>query len=172
MSAPSRFYREQAIDLAARPELVFDVLNDHNRLVAHMGKPSLMMAGGSMKVETDSRRGQAVGSVIRMAGRVLGIPLRLEEVVVDYEPPFRKTWETCGEPNLLVIGSYRMGFELTPGSGSGSGQTRLRVWIDYDLPSRIPMRWLGRFFGTSYADWCVGEMIWDARQAFTRQDRT
>ena len=165
MSAAWRFHRVQAIDLAARPELVFD---DHDRLVAHMGKPSLMMAGGSMKVETDSRRGQAVGSVIRMAGRVLGIPLRLEEVVVDYEPPFRKTWETCGEPNLLVIGSYRMGFELTP----GSGWTRLRVWIAYDLPSRIPMRWLGRFFGTSYADWCVGEMIWDARQAFTRQDRT
>lgn len=54
MSAQFRFYREQAIDLAASPELVFNVLKDHDRLVAHMGKPWLMMVRGVMRVETDS----------------------------------------------------------------------------------------------------------------------
>ncbi|UUZ63683.1 hypothetical protein LP417_30910 [Polaromonas sp. P1-6] len=97
-----------------------------------------------------------------MKGRVLGIPLCVEETVSDYKPPFRKTWETRGEPHLLVIGKYRMGFELAPKAGNA----QLRVWIDYNLPSGVPGRWLGRVLGTVYADWCVTRMVKDSAIAF------
>lgn len=127
-----------------------------------MEKPSLMTAGATMKIETDSQQGQAVGSLIRMNGRILGIPLCVEETVSEYRPPFRKTWETRGEPRLLVIGRYRMGFELTP----QTNMTRLRIWISYDLPSGVPERWLGWILGDAYANWCTKQMIRDSSKAF------
>lgn len=127
-----------------------------------MEKQSLMMAGATMHVETDALLGQAVGSVIRVTGRVLGMDLAVEEVVTEREPPFRKTWETRGEPRLLVIGSYRMGFTIAP-IGTNS---RLTVFIDYQLPPRGFSRWLGHLFGRSYAAWCTRRMADDAVAAF------
>ena len=150
-----RFHRELTATLAAPPEAVFPLLDDPVRLAAHMGRRSAMLVGGKMRTETDEHRGQAVGSVIRMSGRVLGMSLGLEEAVVERVPPYRKTWETRGEPRLLVIGRYSMGFDLAP----VGQETKLRIWIDYDLPSVGGQRWLGRLFAHFYADWCVRKML-------------
>lgn len=164
MNAPFQLHREALADVTADPAAVFAVLDDHRRLSAHMAKPSLMMAGATMKTEFDSQRGQAVGSVIRMKGAVLGVSLHVEEVVTHHEPPFRKTWETRGQPRLLVIGAYRMGFELSP-AATGA---RLRVWIDYSPPAGFAGRWLGRLLGQVYADWCVTRMARDATNFFNK----
>ncbi len=64
--------------------------------------------------------------------------------------------------NLLVIGHYRMGFELLP-QRNGS---MLRVFIEYALPERVPARWLGRLFGLYYARWCTQQMVNDAVKHF------
>lgn len=104
--------------MAASPQQVFAFLDDPRRLSAHMEKSSWMMAGAAMKIDTDSRRGQAVGSLIRMKGRVLGISLWVEEKVSVYQPPLRKIWETSGEPRLVVVGSYVMGFEVLHKTGN------------------------------------------------------
>lgn len=164
MSAPFQLHREALADIAADPSAIFALLDDHRRLSAHMEKPSLMMAGATMKTELDSQRGQAVGSVIRMKGVVLGVSLYVEEVVTHHEPPFRKTWETRGQPRLLVIGPYRMGFELSP----AATDTRVRVWIDYSLPTGLTGRWLGKLLGKVYADWCVTRMARDATNFFNK----
>ncbi len=160
---PLRFHEEAVVQVAASPQQVFDVLNDHRRLAAHMEKPSVMMAGATMHIETDARKGQALGSVIALTGRVLGLRLSVTEQVSEYAPPLRKAWETTGAPQLLVIGPYRMGFSLTP-ARAGS---QLRVWIDYDAPAGGWSRWLGRLLGRSYARWCVQRMAADAAQAFS-----
>lgn len=76
-------------------------------------------------------------------------------------PPLRKVWRTVGEPKLLVIGPYEMGFELSPIPGGSN----LKVWIDYDPP---PSR-LGRALpglGDAYARWCLRQMAEDARRTF------
>jgi hypothetical protein len=88
--------------------------------------------------------------------------LTVEEIVTERTPPYRKVWETTGSPKLVVMGQYRMGFEITP-EGPGS---RLRVFIDYALPERAPTRWLGYLFGSYYAGWCTPRMIDDAVQYF------
>ncbi len=49
---------------------------------------------------------------IRITGRMLGVKLAADEVVSERVPLLRKTWETSGEPRLLVIGSCRMGFTI------------------------------------------------------------
>lgn len=115
-----------------------------------------------MDIEVDEGRGQKVGSRIRLAGRVLGIPLSADEIVTQRDPPHRKVWETAGSPRLLVIGRYRMGFELLP-----QGEVSLlRVFIEYALPENAPARWLGRLFGGFYAKWCTERMLDDAVRHF------
>ena len=152
------FHREASATVVSPAAKVFAALDDHKRLAGHMSKPSLMMAGTTMAIEIDQFEGKAVGSEIRLRGRVLGIPIFVVERVVEYSAPFRKVWETTTEPKLLVIGSYRMGFELTPQAQN----TVLRVWIDYALPSAFYSRLIGRIFASFYAQWCVNQMTLDA----------
>jgi hypothetical protein len=153
------FHAESSASLTTPAAVAFALLDDHLRLSAHMTKRSWMMAGSRMSVETDAYGGKAVGSRIRLSGRILGIRLALEEVVTERTPPSHKIWETVGEPRLLVIGSYRMGFQITP-TGEGCS---LVVHIDYARPESGPQRWLGRLLGDAYARWCVRRMTRDAR---------
>ncbi len=147
---------------------VFAHVDDHRRLSSHMSEPSWRTGWGRMETEVDEGRGQAVGSRIRLSGRVLGVELSVEEVVVERNPPHRKVWETTGAPKLLVIGHYRMSFELAA-YGSGS---LLGVLIEYALPERAPARWLGRLFGRYYARWCTQQMVDDAVNHFEARPET
>jgi hypothetical protein len=141
---------------------VFAHLDDHTRLSSHMSKSSWKMGGGRMEIDLDEAQGKSVGSRIHLAGRVFGIELSVEEIVTEHNPPSRKVWKTTASPKLLVIGHYRMGFELTP-QGNGSA---LRVFIDYALPETAPTRWLGHLFGRYYAKWCTQQMVDDAVKHF------
>ena len=78
----SRHHRSE-VDVRADAMVLFAHLDDHRRLAGHMEKPSLMMAGATMRVGTDALKGQAVGSVIRITGRVLGANLAVDEVVIE-----------------------------------------------------------------------------------------
>ena len=105
-------------------------------------------------------RVEAAERVLR--GRVFGIRLFLDEVVIMREPPLQKIWETVGELRLLVIGPYRMGFNLSPDGPAA----QLRVGIDYELPTKGIARLLGRLFGRPYAKWCTRQMVHDAQHSF------
>ena len=107
------------------------------------------------------------GSRFGFAGRILGIPLAVEEVVTERAPPLRKTWETTQEPRLWVIGAYKMGFELTP----EGERSVLKVHIRYDRPASGFQRLLGRLFGPVYAKWCTSQMVRDAAKHFQGYNR-
>lgn len=153
---------DSVAEVAATAEALFDCLDDQARLGAHMEKPSAMMLGGRMTYQFDGAQGRAAGSVIRMSGNILWLKLSVEEVVVEHMRPVRKTWETRGRPDLLVIGAYRMGFEIEP---SGPRQ-RLRVFINYDHPASIIGGMHARLFAGPYARWCVTRMTDEARRRF------
>ena len=97
-----------------------------------------------------------------MRGSVMGIPVSLEEVVTERQAPNIKLWETVGNPRLLVLAHYRMGFELTPRGDS----SLVRVFIDYSLPTNAPESWLGNLLGGVYARWCTKRMANDAAGHF------
>lgn len=158
-----RIRRYQAsAHVAARPEEVFARLDDPTSLGRHMVQRSAMMGGGRMTYDFDKSRGQAVGSHIKMGGKAFGVKLFVDEVVSEREPPRRKVWRTVGKPELLIIDSYEMGLEITP-ERSGS---RVRVWINYELPKTLLGRLAGPGLGAAYARWCVGRMVADAAGAF------
>ena len=156
-------FRYESNGLVQSPmDQVFVHVDDHRQLSSHMSESSWRTGGGRMETEIDEGRGQAVGSRIRLSGRFLGVGLSVDEMVVERNPPHRKVWETTGAPKLLVIGHYRMGFELTP-QGNGS---MLRVFIEYALPKKGLARWLGRVFGRYYARWCTQQMVEGAVRHF------
>lgn len=156
---------DRTVLIPAPPEQVFAFVDDDSRLACHMSASSLMMGGGRMSVDVDETKGQAVGSHIRLSGRVFGMQLFLDEIVVRRDPPSIKVWETVGTPRLFVIGAYRMGIQITPAAGG----SRLRVFIEYDFPTGWAMYCLGRLFGGMYARWCVAQMLSGASSHFARK---
>ena len=158
---PFALHHETTAALNAPLDDAFTYLDDFRKLSSHMERSSGMMLGSKMEISTDREGGRTVGSRVAMRGKVLAIPLALEEVVVQREPPTRKAWETMSA-NLLVIGDYRLGFELEP-----TGPTcTVRVFIEYDLPSGALTRWLGALFAKAYARWCTEQMARDATRYF------
>lgn len=147
----------------AAPHELFEALDDPRRLSRHMDERSVATMGGSMRSTTDARGRREIGSVTTMRGRVLGIRLELQQVVTDRDPPTSKTWETVGEPRLLMIGSYRMGFRIQP-AVDGS---KLVVYIEYDRPRGRLLRLLSALLGRTYAKWCCERMVAEACRAFS-----
>lgn len=141
------YSRDAIVRVAATPDQVFAHLDDQKRLGSHMETRSTMMMGGRMRYRFDEMEGRDVGSVITMDGDVLGFRLYVEEIVTIREPPRLKVWETRGQPNTMIMGAYRMGFELTP-SGDGS---LLRVFIDWNHLKTVAGGLLSFLFSSFYA---------------------
>ncbi len=163
MSGRSFPFHDESTVLANAPvDRVFAYLDDPKALAAHMGRPSVMMMGSRMSIEVDAGGGRVIGSKVRMQGRMMGIRLAIEEVITERQIPGRKVWETVGAPRLLVMGHYRMGFELTRQGDS----SLVRVFIDYSLPTDTPGAWLGYLLGAAYAQWCTKQMANGAAMHF------
>ena len=157
-----RLHAEATCEVRAQPSVVFDYIDQPQRLSAHMARRSWQLGGASMAIETDADGGRAVGSHIRLAGRMLGIRLYVEGKVVRRDPPNVKAWETVGEPHLLVIGRYRMSVNID----ARGDRTHVLIAIDYALPANVPTGWLGMLFGPMYARWCVRQMAQDLVHQF------
>lgn len=120
-----------------------------------------MMGGGRMAYVFDEARGRAVGSRIKMRGSAFGLSLFVDEVVTRHDRPWSKQWETVGATRLLILSTYRMGFDIAAAE-DGCG---LSVWVDYDLPGGL-RRVLGLLLGGLYARWCVRRIADDAANHF------
>ena len=161
MNKALRHYEESVL-VPTSPRDLFSYIDDHKSFSSHMGKSSWMMGGGKMDVSVDEGDGRKLGSHIRLKGTAFGLKLSLDEVVACYEPPYLKTWQTVGNPKLLVIGQYGMGIEIK----LQNTNSLLRVFIDYDLPTTNT--WLGQLFSGFYAKWCVQQMLKGASAHFTK----
>jgi len=157
-----RLHAEATREVRAAPSAIFAYIDRPERLSAHMAQRSWQIAGAAMVIEADATGGRAVGSHIRLAGRMLGIPLYVDATVVQREPPNLKAWETVGEPHLLVIGRYRMRISID----ARGDRAHVMIAIDYALPAKVPTRWLGMLLGPLYARWCVQQMAQDLVHQF------
>ncbi len=137
---------------------VFAFLDNQENLAFHMSRPSGMMLGTRMQIHMDADGTQRVGARFGFTGRILGLPLRVDEIVTDRTPPLAKAWETRAEPTLWVIGRYRMGFDLV----ERGARADLCIHIAYDWAPGALGALLGRLFGRLYAGWCIRRMLRDA----------
>lgn len=153
---------EESRNIAAFPKEIFDFVDNPLNLSKHMEEPRPQMLWGWMKNSPDEKGGREVGSIIIIKGSVLGINIFLKEKIIEREVPIKKTWQTFDKINLVVIGHYTMGCEITP-EGNNSN---LKVFIDYELPNSLKTRWLGYLLGNLYAKWCVRQMLNDTKKHF------
>jgi hypothetical protein len=162
MSAIKTYDRhaEDTVMVAGSVDAVFAVVDDPLKISTHMGRRTWMMAGSTMSTEVDELGGHAVGSRIRMTGRVIGIPVGLDQAITVREPPYTKQWATQGAPKLIVIGPYAIAVELEPHGQAAS----MRVALEYDLPANN--RWIGHLFGRAYANWCIRQIVHDVGANF------
>ena len=79
------FHSESIRIVTASADALFSHLDDHNRLAGHMSQSSWLMAGSRMAIQLDAAEGRANGSHIHLHGRVLSIPIHVEEVVTEHE---------------------------------------------------------------------------------------
>jgi hypothetical protein len=70
-------HHETRTTLRTTVHAAFEHLDDFKKLSAHMEQPSAMMLGSRMQILTDEGSGRAVGSRVRMRGKVMSIPLSL-----------------------------------------------------------------------------------------------
>ena len=162
LPAPYNRHADAETSVASAPEELFAYLDRHSQLSRHMSKRSWMMGGGRLDMIADEGGFQRVGSRLRLSGKAFGLTLSLDEEITIHEPPRTKVWQTVGIPRLLVIGVYEMGFEIEP----APPRSRLRVFIDYDLPSSGIGCVLGWFLAGVYARWCVKSMARDTLAHF------
>ncbi|WP_426129138.1 hypothetical protein [Pararhizobium sp. PWRC1-1] len=91
------------VEVATSAERLFDYMDDQASPGTHMERSSAMMVWGSMAYDFDEACGRSVGSVIKMTGKVAGLNLHVEEVVIQRQAPFLKAWETVVEPRLSEL---------------------------------------------------------------------
>ena len=94
------WHEEVGVVVAARPDALFDYLDDPARLGAHMSRRSWRTAGARMAYEYDGGQGRHVGAKIRLTGDLLGLTIAVDETVTERVPPHVKVWETNGAPRL------------------------------------------------------------------------
>lgn len=156
----AHYEKQTTVDAPA--ELVFEYLDDFERLGAHMTRSSWMMAGSKMSYEFDNGKGRRLDSHVRLIGSFLGLKLEIDERVIDRAPAQSKAWQTTGTPRMLILAQYRMGFSLW----SLPHGCRVTAFIDYSLPARGFGRVLGRVAGGAYARWCVRNVLDQAAAQF------
>ncbi len=144
-------------------EGAFNYLDDHTKLSSHMNKSSWMMMGTRMFTEFDADQGKSVGAKIIMKGKMMGIPLFVNEEISERTPHIKKTWETRGPQQLVILDQYRMGFILKP---EGNDSTKLTVFIDYSIPTSGLKHILAVLTAKIYAKWCTESMVKDAQAHF------
>lgn len=157
----NQLYYEFTAKVPATATELFAYMDDPRRLGAHMSQSSWMMMGSTMNYQFDAAQGRAMDSHIQLSGRLLGLPLHVDEVITRRDIPVGKTWHTVGSPRLLIIGEYEMGFEIKPAGPA----CMLRIYISYHLPQG-PTWLLGWLLGGIYARWCVKRMVSDAQRHF------
>ena len=92
---------ESQVQVQASAGPVFEHLDDHTPVSAHMNRRAWRMGWSRMRLSLDGQAGRAIASRIQLERRVLGVQLSLDQVVTEHRPPTRKVWMTVGSPRLL-----------------------------------------------------------------------
>jgi len=145
----------------AKPQEVFDFMDDINNTGMHMTETNPQMIGSKLNLEwlTDHKRG--LNAKYKWTGKVIGLEMKFTVIVTQWEDGKSKTWETIGDSKMIVISWYRMYLELKP---NADGTTTAKLGILYTKPKNL----LGYVLGKRYSIWCVKSMLNDTQKHFNK----
>ncbi|MGH7333915.1 MAG: hypothetical protein ACREKS_14480 [Candidatus Rokuibacteriota bacterium] len=96
-----------------------------------------------------------------MAWEVAGLTLDFTEVVTEWVPGRHKTWETVGNPRIIIMAHYRIRFTLSLLEHG----TLLTLELEYDPRQSWWGRVLSWLLADWYGRWCLRRIGRDAKIA-------
>lgn len=159
LRAAKVFHFSQTIQINKKVAQVFAYIDDIHNTGWHMEKSSMPMMGSKMTVETISEQKSGLGATYRWTGKVMGLRIDFTETITRWVKNKERVWQTIGDPQIIIMGNYVMGFFLKPILES----TQLTFEIDYELPKPLFWSLVGRLLSPWYSRWCLSNMCNDAK---------
>ncbi len=144
----------------AAPEKVFQCLDDLGITGMHMTKSSMPMMGGKLDVTFLTAHHTGPGSRYRWTGKVMGMVMDFTVEVTKWVQGKEKTWETIGDPKMIIYSWYQMHLTTSP---SPPG-TQAELSITYEGPGGWFNKIIYFFLGDWYCRWCLKHMLGDAKR--------
>jgi len=152
----------------ATPEKVFQCLDDLGVTGMHMTKSSMPMMGGNLNLEFITSHQTGLGSRYRWTGNVMWMKMDFTVEVTKWTQGKEKTWETIGEPEVIIYSWYRMNLFVN----AIPGGTEAQLSISYKNPHRLFHKILSFLFADWYCRWCLKQMLGDAKTSLEQTRKT
>lgn len=147
------------------PDIVFRCLDNLGVTGMHMTQSSMMMMGSKLELKFLTESHTGLGTRYRWTGKMMGMRMDFTVEVTKWMPGREKTWETIGNPRLIIYSWYQMHLLLT----SNGGGTTAALSISYKKPEGIFNRILSFLFADWYCRWCLKHMLEDCKEILTRE---
>lgn len=151
---------EQIKRFDASPEEVFDCLDDLGVTGMHMTESSMPMMGGKMTLEFLTNHKTGLNTKYKWTGRVLFSTLDFTVLVTKWIKGKEKTWETIGNPRMIIYSWFRMHLSV---DRTNNGSTAY-LSISYEKPKGLFNKIICFFLGDWYSKWCLRNMMDDTEK--------
>lgn len=139
---------------------VFECMDDLGVTGMHMTESSMPMMGGKMNLEFLSDQKTGLNTKYRWTGKVLWMNLDFTVLVTKWIKGQEKTWETIGNPRLIIYSWFQMQLKVEK-TGEGS---MAFLSLSYEKPKGLFNNIICFVLGDWYAKWCLRNMLSDAKK--------
>lgn len=143
-----------------QPDIVFECLDNLGVTGMHMTKSSSMMMGSKLDLKFLTENHTGLGTKYRWTGKMVGIKMDFTVEVTKWMPGEEKTWETIGDPKLIIYSWYQMHLLLTKIPNG----TIAKLSISYKKPEGVFYKILSFLFADWYCRWCLKHMLEDGKR--------
>lgn len=156
----------KSILIHASPEEVFAYMDNLSNTGMHMMKSSVMMMGSKLVLEQLSSNSTGISAKYHWYGKIMGMTMDFSVIVMKWQPPSLKEWETVGEAKIIIMSWYRMRFEITPSEKAAI----TKLSISYLPPKEWYYKILSFLFANWYCNWCLNNMLNDSKTNLEKVD--
>jgi hypothetical protein len=152
----------------ATPEKVFQTLDDLGVTGMHMTKSSMPMMGSRLNLNFLTANHTGLGSKYRWTGKVMGMIMDFTVEVTKWMEGKEKTWETIGDPKMIIYSWYQMHLVISPSTEG----TQAELSISYEKPKAWFNKIICFLLGDWYCRWCLKHMLGDAKEILEKDVKT
>lgn len=146
------------------PDIVFQCLDNLGITGMHMTQSSMMMMGSKLDLNFLTKNHTGLGTKYRWTGKMMGIKMDFTVEVTKWLSGEEKTWETIGNPKLIIYSWYQMHLLLAKIPTGTTAQ----LSISHERPEGIFYKIISFLFADWYCRWCLKNMLEDSKKILTQ----
>jgi hypothetical protein len=139
---------------------VFECMDDLGVTGMHMTESSMPMMGGKMNLEFLTVQKSGLNTKYRWTGKVLWMNLDFTVQVIKWIGEHEKTWETIGNPKMIIYSWFRMHLKVEKINAGSTAS----LSISYEKPNGLFNKIICFLFGHWYSRWCLKNMLNDTEK--------